>query len=423
MEEEDDSAAASSPPSEQHHPPYKKRYYYRSRQHHLPHPGGTGNKSAQRRFGGAGGGKYQQRYNNQHHHHNNRPIVCSNCNGKGHFFKDCKKPIQSYGVLAWTLRAVNGANAAPGDFPPIESSDFIHRMRQLYASGEYKLMVCLIRRRHTIGFEAFVRGKYNDVDELITHRDRMTVAERSMIEHLDWEHLYTQVMAEKDLRYMQREKRRAKVMYDEIDIPAFVASAVTNYEQPSWEFPKGRRFAHERDQDCALREFEEETNVPVADVLIVPASPNAYLREEFCGTNKKMYRNKYYVGIVHPETDGPFLDQANSSQTSEVGAVQWFDYEEAMGVMRPFFQEKKRVLQESHEQIVHMLTNDEPIIGRSGAERRASQASQPLQASQPTRKSKRRRNDESDGCLFFDSEESDDDELPVNEMPLGGVAF
>lgn len=303
--------------------------------------------------------------------------------------------------------------------PPITSGDYIHSMRALYASGHYELAVCLIRRRHTIGFEAFVRGKYNNSEELAIHRDRMTVEERRLIETCTWDELYTQVMAEKDLRYMQRERRRAKTLYEEIDVPAFIRSAVTEYDEPSWEFPKGRRFAHERDQDCALREFEEETNIPIKDVLIVPADPDQYLREEFCGTNQKMYRNKYYVGLVHPDTEGPFLDTTNSSQTSEVGAVRWFSFEEAMQVLRPFFHEKKRVLQESYDQIVTMLTSNDLVCGRSGlleqnpdccsCSNNANSNDSPTSNSRQRSRSTSRKRKEPGGtaeCLFIDSDSS-----------------
>ena len=293
---------------------YKRRYYYRS----------------------------ARRYKNS---------ICSNCSGKGHFFKDCKKPIQSFGLLAWTL--LPRANCVGrATIPAVGDPDFLASMRQLYATGTHDLAVCLIQRRHTISFEAFVRGKYNGPDELLIHRDRMTIEERAHIRDKSWDELYEYVMADKELQYMQRERKRAKSLYDEIeDVRSFLQGATTAFNEPSWEFPKGRRYSHEKDKDCALREFEEETNIPIADVHAF----DTICEEEFCGTNQRMYRNKYYLGLVHPDNPGPFVDPTSASQISEVGNVRWFSLQDALNILRPFYHEKRAALQKSFDEIINVL--------------------------------------------------------------------
>ena len=100
------------------------------------------------------GKKY--RYTKRYYYRDKKPFTnCSNCEGSGHLFKDCKKPIQSFGILAWTLKPSK---------PDASSSSSSSLTTSL-------LSVCLIQRRHTISFEAFVRGKY-DVDELKMHSER-----------------------------------------------------------------------------------------------------------------------------------------------------------------------------------------------------------------------------------------------------------
>lgn len=292
-----------------------------------------------------------------------RHIVCSNCNGKGHFFKDCKKPILSYGMLAWTLRAttsagVEGLKAAFANMTDREAikqdpSAFIEQLRALYRTSQYELQVCLIQRRHTISFEAFVRGKYSNESELDIHRERMTVTERDSIKAGNWDALYDEVMSDKDIRYIEKEKRKARSMFDAINVQEFFQHTTTSFTEPSWEFPKGRRFVNESDMDCALREFEEETNIPIADV--VTYNPESWCVEEFCGTNQKTYRNKYYIGLVHPFTSGPFVDDTNPSQTSEVKNVAWYSLQSAMNVLHSYCVEKKEALQQSHDQLVSFL--------------------------------------------------------------------
>lgn len=309
---------------------YRKRYYYRTR---------TNRRSGYR-----------------------RNVTCSNCNGRGHLFRECKKPIQSNGMLAWTLRPVTTEAQRLLDedtefskmaTPAMQEQKFLQWMRKLYRTGGFELGVCLIQRRHTISFEAFVRGKYNDRAELEIHKERLTVAERHSIRTKSWEGLYRQVMSDKDARYMHREKRRAKMLYDSINIDEFL-NGETVFEEPSWEFPKGRRFVHETDRQCALREFEEESGVPTADVLLL----DKWCEEEFCGTNKRMYRNKYYIAFVHPKTDGPFIDRNNTGQTSEVANTAWFLYKDANAILRPFHEEKRVALKTSYDEIVRILESE-----------------------------------------------------------------
>ena len=44
-----------------------------------------------------------------------------------------------------------------------------------------------------------------------------------------------------------------------ITLKEIVENSFTSWEETEWEFPKGRRDFEEKDLDCALREFEEET--------------------------------------------------------------------------------------------------------------------------------------------------------------------
>ncbi len=55
--------------------------------------------------------------------------------------------------------------------------------------------------------------------------------------------------------------------------------------EPEWGFPKGRRIRCESDLDCALREFNEETNIPQDSIHVFK---NIVLSETFRGTNDIM---------------------------------------------------------------------------------------------------------------------------------------
>jgi 8-oxo-dGTP pyrophosphatase MutT (NUDIX family) len=114
--------------------------------------------------------------------------------------------------------------------------------------------------------------------------------------------------------------------------------STTSWEETEWEFPKGRKSYQERDQMCALREFEEETGVSSSKLQLV--SNVVPIEETYTGTNGKAYRHRYYLGgIGDPDVD------LSQYQRSEVRKARWLTYEEAMGKIRDYHVEKRRVLE------------------------------------------------------------------------------
>ena len=108
----------------------------------------------------------------------------------------------------------------------------------------------------------------------------------------------------------------------------------TNWTETEWGFPKGRRNYCEKDIDCAIREFEEESgylrgNIQIA-INVLP------FEENFIGSNYKSYKHKYYLSymeIGHNEETPTF-------QKSEVSKTEWKTLEECIGCIRPYNIEK-----------------------------------------------------------------------------------
>ena len=57
-------------------------------------------------------------------------IICNNCGKQGHQFHQCKLPITSYGIILFR--------------PSLKGTQYL-----------------MIRRKHTLGFVDFIRGKYS----------------------------------------------------------------------------------------------------------------------------------------------------------------------------------------------------------------------------------------------------------------------
>jgi ADP-ribose pyrophosphatase YjhB (NUDIX family) len=94
------------------------------------------------------------------------------------------------------------------------------------------------------------------------------------------------------------------------------------WSEPEWGFPKGRRNYQEKDFDCALREFSEETGYSV-DVLRNVQNIIPY-EEIFMGSNYKIYKHKYYLMYMDFEN----TTDTTKYETSEVSKMEWKPFEE-----------------------------------------------------------------------------------------------
>jgi 8-oxo-dGTP pyrophosphatase MutT (NUDIX family) len=116
----------------------------------------------------------------------------------------------------------------------------------------------------------------------------------------------------------------------------------SEWDEPEWGFPKGRRNFKERDLECAIREFEEETGYPRHTLdLIKNLNP---FEEIFTGSNLKSYKHRYFLAHMRYE------DTVNETnfQKSEIGQMKWFSYEEALLRIRPYNLERIELIKDIH---------------------------------------------------------------------------
>jgi 8-oxo-dGTP pyrophosphatase MutT (NUDIX family) len=173
----------------------------------------------------------------------------------------------------------------------------------------------------------------------------MTSAEKEKITKRDWEDLYEEVCFYKSNKYYSRERKHAREMYQSLDIGDIFDTTESEFEEPEWEFPKGRKYSYETEKECALREFREETNIHHSDLVLLDMT----FKEAFIGTNKRKYTNQYYVGVVTQSAIEPYIDPMSRNQVSEIGDVEWLDFEEAKSRIRVFHKRKKEILTELQE--------------------------------------------------------------------------
>jgi 8-oxo-dGTP pyrophosphatase MutT (NUDIX family) len=270
-----------------------------------------------------------------------KPKYCNNCLKHGHSGYRCKTPITSFGLITFRRKpATNGGEVI-----------------------EY-LMIC---RRDTLGFIDFMRGKYSVYDKpyILNMIVQMTVSEKHRLVHdqfnVIWQELWGGISDQENSQYSTEEhisrdkfnKLRSGISLknDFYTLESLVESTrgSTQWNTAEWGFPKGRRNYQEKDYDCAVREFCEETGyTPTA---LMPIQNIVPYEEIFTGSNYKSYKHKYYLTYM------PFMDslQECSVQSSEVSCSRWMTYENCISAIRYYNVEKLRVLENAHQTITRFL--------------------------------------------------------------------
>ena len=253
----------------------------------------------------------------------NKIIKCNNCGKTGHLFHQCKLPITSYGVVAFRI------------------------------NNENKKEFLMIRRKDSYGYIDFLRGKYNlqNIEQIQNIFNEMSVSERERIQHNDfytlWKELWgidsfnnIQFKGEEINSQIKFESLKNGIYIDDqhITIDKIITLCNTFWIETEWEFPKGRRNFKEKDLECALREFQEETGISNRYIKIIE---NVLPFEEiFIGSNLKPYKHKYYVALIE---DNNNID-TNNFQKTEVSKMEWKTFDQCLECIRPYNLEKKKII-------------------------------------------------------------------------------
>jgi 8-oxo-dGTP pyrophosphatase MutT (NUDIX family) len=227
------------------------------------------------------------------------------------------------------------------------------------SGGRQEFQAILVRGRLSYAFCEFAHGKY-DRDRLETVGQlirNMSIEERLVLATLNFDEIWGRIWARKHMRGFswrtggtsharklqilrqgwpavdysrdtlyahRREKFHAAWLIDEKSSQLLkrLLNEAAGVGQDRWEYPKGKRLDRtESDLSCAIREFREETQIPLANIRILPGFDRV---EKYVHMNV-LYINTYYLAVLVAPFGDPakFIRLSNADQVSEVADVRW----------------------------------------------------------------------------------------------------
>jgi len=228
---------------------------------------------------------------------------CNNCGNEGHLYRHCRLPVLSYGVLC------------------IDNDKLL-----------------MIQRKDSLSYIEFLRGKYDiyDTKYLVKLFNGCSVREREYIKTFTfdklWEKLWFSLETKEQTERMIKEYQKSKGNFEKLkNLNELLELCNTNYLTPEWEFPKGRRSNRETNMKCAIREFEEETDLTDKEYIlldnVVPIS------EEYIGSNGIRYKHIYYVAFYKGNRDLK-INTERYEQYSEIADIAWLSFDDCFKLLR-----------------------------------------------------------------------------------------
>ena len=276
------------------------------------------------------------KYKNNNSETREKIIFCGNCGEKNHIYKDCHHPIISLGVLLFK-----------------------------YYPETNKIQFLLVRRKDSIGFVEFIRGKYasTDIEYLSKLFSQMSYEEIEKIQknefNILWDNLWMYNKFKPKKKNFINDNNLAKKKFEKIregyylndkfiSINYFINKIEFKWSETEWGIPKGRRNIKESDYDAAKREFMEETGI-LDDNFVILSNVPPFI-EEYVGTDNIKYKHIYYlaksIGNINYK-----LDLNSKFQITEISQIGMFDTEECLNLIRDYYIEKKKIILDAEKYI------------------------------------------------------------------------
>lgn len=276
-----------------------------------------------------------------------KDIQCLNCGLFGHTSRLCNCPTTSYGVICF----------------------------RVYKGHIEYLM---IQRKDSLCYVEFVRGNYQigNKNYILKMFDKMTQDEKKFLSVKSFDDIWRDLWS--DNRKNNVLMKNTKTKYDMLvngyniiqkdnttcrfSLSHVMSLSKESLDEQEWEFPKGRRKLGEKDVQCALREFSEESNIKQNDVILIDTSK--HFEEVYLSMNRIRYRNMFFLGrYISNNIDISHFDKENANQVKEVRDVRWLSYDNVCEKLSKRNKEKFEMFKIAHEAVKkHLTMNNEKYV-------------------------------------------------------------
>ena len=274
--------------------------------------------------------------------------TCTNCGKNGHHFRNCNAPITSYGIIAFRNTSGEWNQAEMLSSKKYENEQTITRV------PPESIEFLLIQRKDSIGFIELIRAKYKlqDIPYIRQQIEGTTLYERQKLLSKGFQDLWKDIWGnDAENKHYRNDYFQAKQKFEQLiqgfyidklfyNLKELIETTPVLWNTPEWGFPKGRRNIAESDQECAIREFCEETNLTVNDFHILQTLEP--IHEVFVGNNHIHYEHIYYIAWISKEKQ--ILLKKNEDMPQEVGNIDWFPVDVAINKIRKTNIEKREIL-------------------------------------------------------------------------------
>jgi 8-oxo-dGTP pyrophosphatase MutT (NUDIX family) len=279
-------------------------------------------------------------------------LFCSNCLKLGHSTKSCNDPILSYGVICIKIDGDLNINSRMLEKflvnKTIDIDDFNFLNISNFNKIDYykdKIKFLLVQRKHSFSYVEFMRGKYDEKNKVAISNllNLMTLEELNAISMNDFQTLWNNLWKktakhkafQKEYEMAESKFTYLKENYDFYELIDYEKL----YDTPEWGFPKGRKDRNEKNIDCAIREFREETSVNNGQYTLLSRLPT--VEENVIDEDNTHYKLIYYLGLAYDDVD---VGLRSEEQKSEIGDIKWLSFTDIISKIRPYFDEKIKIV-------------------------------------------------------------------------------
>lgn len=292
--------------------------------------------------------------------------ICLNCGKYGHQLKACNEPVTSYGIMCFNLDSSLNINNQLieqffyNKFINIGEFNYANLDNIKLISDFYtKIKILMIRRKDSLNYIEFIRGKYNskNKEELNNIFQLMTREENIRIRSNNFEKLWNDLWKKTaKSKIYQKEFNISKLKFEELKTNNFYNllsdKNLSSYTEPEWGFPKGRKNYKEQNLNCAIREFYEETAIDLSNLYLLQRID--CVEEKYTGTNLIDYKHIYYLGLINNHVK---LGIYSKNQYYEIGDIKWFTIPEAINKIRDYYKNKINILYQTYFFFINLITN------------------------------------------------------------------